>query len=60
MEKDRRKLQLKGDLGILVHKSQQTSTQVQRVIRKANGILTFISKGKEYIKIKIEYFICHK
>ena len=36
------------DLGIHVHETQEASTQVQQVIRKANGMLALISKGLEY------------
>ena len=36
------------DLGVLMHESQKASRQVQQVVKKANGILTFIAKGLEF------------
>lgn len=36
------------DLCVLVHEKQGTSTQVQQVIRKTNGMLALISRKLEY------------
>ena len=36
------------DLGVLVHESQKLVLQVQQVIKKANGILSFIARGMEF------------
>jgi len=41
------------DLGVLMHKSQKTSMQVQQVIGKANRMLAFISKGIKYINREV-------
>ena len=39
------------DLGVLVHELQKPSLQVQQLVGKANGVLTFIARGIEYIKV---------
>jgi len=36
------------DLGVLVQESQGVGLQVQQVIKKANGILSFIARGMEF------------
>ena len=38
---------MQRDLGVLVQESQGVSLQVQQVIKKANGILSFIARGME-------------
>ena len=39
---------MQRNLGILVHESQKVGLQVQQVIKKANGILSFIARGMEF------------
>ena len=39
---------MQRDLGVLVHESQKVGLQVQQVIKKANGILSFIARGMEF------------
>lgn len=41
------------DIGFLAHESQKTSMQILRGIRKSNGILAFISSGKENQSTKV-------
>ncbi|XP_072437775.1 uncharacterized protein [Chiloscyllium punctatum] len=36
------------DLGVLVHQSMKASMQVQQVVKKANSMLAFITRGIEY------------
>ena len=39
---------MQRDLGVLLQESQGVGLQVQQVIKKANGILSFIARGMEF------------
>ena len=43
------------DLGVLVHESQKVGLQVQQVIKKANGILSFIARGMEFKNSEVRH-----
>ncbi|PJG57360.1 hypothetical protein CUC53_18445, partial [Aeromonas cavernicola] len=40
--------EIQRDLGVLVHQSLKVNEQVQKAVKKANGMLAFITKGIEY------------
>ena len=40
--------EVQRDLGVLVHQSMKVSMQVQQAVKKANGMLAFITRGIEY------------
>eukprot|EP00061_Rhincodon_typus_P003100 g19268.t1 len=39
---------LQLDLGVLLHQSLKVSVQVQQAVKKANGMVTSITRGFEY------------
>ena len=46
------------DLGVLGHESQKVGLQVQPVIKKANGILSFIARGMEFKNREVMLQLC--
>ncbi|XP_059822785.1 uncharacterized protein LOC132392642 [Hypanus sabinus] len=40
--------EVQRDLGVLVHQSMKASMQVQQAVKRANGMLAFITRGIEY------------
>ena len=40
--------EVQQDLGVLVHQSMKVSIQVQQTVKKANGMLAFITRGVEF------------